>query len=88
MPQLKGPTAQSTAQIYRFMSRSGGTYKLRVSEHAAVDPDTRKPTLNVVDCGGGLRTRSMRMTADSSNQVLIFNGRQHRVLNALLGRAL
>lgn len=62
----------------------GSTYKLSVPEHAPVDTKTRKPTLNYVDCGGGLRTRSMQMTADGSNRLLIFNGRQRRVLNALL----
>ena len=60
------------------------TNKLSVPEHAPVDTNTRKPTLNYVDCGAGLRTRSMQMTADGSNRLLVFNGRQRRVLNALL----
>jgi thiamine pyridinylase len=39
--------------------------------------------LNTVECGG-LATRAMKITPASTDRVLILNGRQRRVLNALL----
>jgi hypothetical protein len=44
---------------------------------------TKVHALNTVDCGG-LRTRAMNITPESPDRVLFLNGRQHRVLNALL----
>jgi hypothetical protein len=40
-------------------------------------------SLNFIDCGG-LRTRSMNITLESPDRVIFLNGRQRRVLNALL----
>lgn len=42
------------------------------------------PVINWVDCGGGLRTRNMNITPNSLDGLVVINGQQNRVLNALL----
>lgn len=56
-----------------FQVGAGSTYKFNVSA-----------PVNSVDCGGNLRTRAMGLTPTGTSRVLILNGRQKRVLNALL----
>ncbi len=43
----------------------------------------KERSLNFIDCGG-LRMRAMKITPESSDRVVFLNGRQRRVLNALL----
>jgi hypothetical protein len=60
-------------------------FRVDPGERLNVPPAVRPKgaVLDSIDCGG-LRTRSMKITPESPDRVLFFNGRQRRVLNALL----
>lgn len=49
---------------------------------------TKSSSLNWIDCGGGLRTRAMNITADGPNGILFLNGNQGRTLNVILYSAI
>jgi thiamine pyridinylase len=88
-----GPNA-ATCTVDGYTKASGfssdAVFRVEPGGKLTVPPnlDSNSSILNWVDCGIGLRTRAMNITAEGPNGVLFFNGRQTRTLNVILYSAI
>jgi thiamine pyridinylase len=61
-------------------------FKVAPGEKLSIPPNlaSTSPVLNWLECGSGLRTRAMNISAEGANRVVFINGRQKRTLNVIL----